>query len=57
LIVRACAVYDDIEDFYRRAPDPRNRLNVARTLLIRRGASRINRGIDAVRSAKELTAS
>jgi hypothetical protein len=43
--------FEDADDFYKRAPNPRNRLGVVNSLFIRCGAASITKNIDAVRSS------
>jgi transglutaminase-like putative cysteine protease len=50
-IVSELGYFEDAEDFYKRAPNPRNRLSVVNSLFIRFGAASINKNIDAVRSS------
>jgi Transglutaminase-like superfamily len=49
-IVSDLGYFDDVQDFYKRASNPKNRLNVATSLFIRLGASGINKDIQKIRS-------
>ncbi len=45
-------LFGDVADFYARAPQPRNRLNMLSAVFIRWGAAGINRRIDSIRQGQ-----